>query len=224
MNVFDNDNRYREVADFVKEEISRYDSGHDWSHISRVLGTSLYIFEKEGTGDMSVVILGAMMHDIGDRKFGAEKKYDEISSFLKKMNFDNHVIEAVTDINRNISFSESDRVINKSAELMIVQDADRLDAIGAIGIARAFSYGGYKNRPMYIPDYNAVEPGDMSAYRKTTSPTINHFYEKLLLLKDMMNTETGKQLAGERHRFMEMFLEQFYNEWDIADFKLQSLK
>jgi len=220
MNVFDNDNRYRDVAQFVREEISRYDSGHDWSHISRVLGTSLYIHEKEGAGDSSVIILGALMHDIGDRKFGTEKKYEEIRTLLEKMKFENSVIETVTDINRNISFSESDRVINKSIELMIVQDADRLDAIGAIGIARAFSYGGYKNRPMYIPDYKAIEPGDMSTYRKTTSPTINHFYEKLLLLKDMMNTETGRQLAEERHCFMLAFLEQFYKEWDMADLKL----
>jgi len=216
MNVFDRDKRYHKVAEFVRDEMSVYDSGHDWHHIIRVLNTSLYIHEIEHEGDATIIILGALMHDIGDRKFEESRKYAEIRSQLENLGFDDSVIDAVVEINKNISFSVSDNQERKTKELMIVQDADRLDAIGAIGIARAFNYGGYKNRVIYDPDYDAIAVGDMATYRKSTSPTINHFYEKLLLLKDMMNTETGRRLAEERHHFMELFLKQFYTEWNLG--------
>ncbi|HNX67395.1 MAG TPA: HD domain-containing protein [Bacteroidales bacterium] len=215
MNVFEDDKRLGRIADYVKKEICGYDSGHDWHHINRVLNVSLYIHNNEHTGDFLTIVLGALMHDVGDRKFGIGEKHDEIETILSEAGFKQSVIEAVIDINRNISFSSSDKKIEKSDELMIVQDADRLDAIGAIGIARAFNYGGFKNRVIYDPDYEPLAIGDMNAYRKSTSPTINHFYEKLLLLKDMMNTKTGRKLAEERHNFMELFLQQFYREWNL---------
>jgi uncharacterized protein len=215
MNVFKDDNRLIGVVDYVKKEICGYDSGHDWYHISRVLNTSLYICDNEHIGNVTTIILGALMHDIGDRKFGTEDKHNEIKEILSLSGFDQRVITEVININENISFSSSDKEMVKSDELKIVQDADRLDAIGAIGIARAFNYGGFKNRVIYDPEYEPLSAGDMNAYRKSTSPTINHFYEKLLLLKDMMNTGTGMKLAEERHRFMELFLQQFYREWKV---------
>jgi uncharacterized protein len=219
MNVFENDKRYTEIIDYVKRGINGYDSGHDWYHIQRVYSLSLYIYDIEGVGDVTIICLGALIHDIGDRKFDEYHKHDEIRLFLENLGYEARVIDAVIDINKNISFSSSDNKSEKSTELMIVQDADRLDAIGAIGIARAFNYGGFKNRAIYQPDYIALPAGDMVAYRKSTSPTLNHFYEKLLLLKDMMNTATGKRLAVERHAFMEQFLEQFYREWYLKEDK-----
>jgi len=215
MNVFEGDKRLNRIADYVKKEICGYDSGHDWYHIIRVLNTSMYIHNNEHIGDITTIAMGALMHDIGDRKFGVGEKHDEIEAVLSEAGFEKPVIDAVIEINKNISFSSSDKKIEKSDELMIVQDADRLDAIGAIGIARAFNYGGFKNRVIYDPDYEPLAVGDMNAYRKSTSPTINHFYEKLLLLKDMMNTSTGRKLAEERHDFMELFLRQFYKEWKL---------
>jgi uncharacterized protein len=220
MNVFEDNKRLVNVAEYVKKEICSYDSGHDWHHINRVLKTSLYICKQENRGDISTITLGALMHDIGDRKFGTGDKQDEIRFFLEEQGFEKHIIDSVIDINANISFSSGDKNAGKTIELMIVQDADRLDAIGAIGIARAFNYGGFKNRAIYDPDYEALSVGDMNAYRKSTSPTINHFYEKLLLLKDMMNTAAGRKLAEERHRFMEMFLKEFYKEWNTGEMEI----
>lgn len=216
MNVLEDDYRFSEVARFVRSGLTAHDSGHGWRHIERVVNTSVYLYEHEGSGNYETIVLGALLHETGDRKFGNHDARAEIRALLEQLNTDFPVTEAVLYINSNISFSESDRKIEKTKELMIVQDADRLDAIGAIGIARAFNYGGFKNREIYDPDYKALQLGDMEAYRASVSPTINHFYEKLLLLKNMMNTETGKVLAEERHRFMELFLEQFYSEWNLG--------
>jgi len=217
MDVLKNDKRFSKVMDFVKRSMKGYDSGHDWMHIERVVRTSIYIYEHEHEACLDAIILGALLHDVGDRKFADHDAKPEIRALLESLDIETSIADIVIDINSNISFSESDRKRDKSNELRIVQDADRLDAIGAIGIARAFNYGGFKNRVIYDPDYKALPVGDMQAYRASCSPTINHFYEKLLLLNEMMNTPTGKVLADERHNFMEKYLEQFYKEWNLGN-------
>ena len=206
------------TIDFVKETLEGAEGGHDWFHIERVYKNALLISENEKV-DRFTVQLGALLHDIADAKFynGDEsigpKKARE---FLKKQYVDEDIIIHVENIILFISYKSSLDTSKKftSAELDVIQDADRLDAIGAIGIARCFNYGGFKNRSLYDP---AIEPNlemTKEQYKKSTAPTINHFYEKLLLLKDKMNTKTGQLLAKERHRYMEQFLQQFYEEWN----------
>lgn len=205
------------TIDFVKTTLANAEGGHDWWHIYRVWKLSVKIAESENA-DKTVVVLAALLHDIADVKFNNDD--DTIgpkmaTEFLKSMNVDDSVITHVVNIINNISFAGGHGVQQfKSPELDIVQDADRLDALGAIGIARTFNYGGFKNREMYNP---AILPNlhmSKEEYRKSTAPTINHFYEKLLLLKDRMNTDTGKRMAAERHRFIELYLEEFYAEWE----------
>ncbi|TYB78835.1 HD domain-containing protein [Bizionia myxarmorum] len=206
------------TIDFVKKELKNAEGGHDWFHIERVYKNALLISKKENV-DALVVALGALLHDIADSKFhnGDEtigpKKARE---FLLKQNVDSERMEHVVQIIENISYSSelNPNKSFKSAELDVVQDADRLDALGAIGIARTFNYGGFKNRVLYDPEIKPDLNMDTETYKKTDSPTINHFYEKLLLLKDKMNTKTGKQIAEQRHQFLEQFLEQFYGEWE----------
>ena len=201
---------------FVKEELAGAESGHDWWHIYRVWKLATHIAEKENA-DLFVVSLGALLHDIADAKFyGGDETVgpQKAENFLQSLNLQEEIISKILNIIRFVSFKNRDeKPDDDSPALKIVQDADRLDALGAIGIARAFSYGGFKNREMYNPDI-PYKPGMTSAeYKKSDSTTINHFYEKLLLLKEMMHTKTGKQLAAERHRFMEQFLKEFYAEW-----------
>lgn len=202
---------------FVKEKLENAEGGHDWFHIERVYKNALQIADGEVCDD-TVIQLGALLHDIADSKFhnGDETIGPSIArEFLESENVYQPTIQHVVDIIENISFKGGN--IEKtfsSIELNIVQDADRLDAIGAIGIARAFHYGGFKNRPIYNPDIAPNLKMSKEEYKNSEAPTINHFYEKLLLLKDKMNTETGKQIAQERHRYMEGFLSQFYAEWD----------
>lgn len=200
----------------VKEALAKAEGGHDWFHIERVYKNALLISKNENV-DVFVVSLGALLHDIADSKFhdGDETIGPKIArEFLFNINVDSKTIEHVINIIENISFkggNEPKKFI--SPELDVVQDADRLDAIGAIGIARCFNYGGFKDRQLYNPE---IEPNlNMSnaEYKASTTPTINHFYEKLLLLKDRMNTKTGKQIALKRHTFMELYLKQFYSEW-----------
>lgn len=205
---------------FVKKELRNAEAGHDWFHIERVYRTSMLIGSEEKC-DMITVQLGALLHDIADSKFhdgnediGPEKA----RMFLKQQNVGQTVIAHVVDIIRNISFKGGNEPTNfRSPELEIVQDADRLDAIGAIGIARAFNYGGFKNRSLYDPDVPPSMTMSKEEYKKSSSPTINHFYEKLLLLKDKLNTTTAQKIAAGRHRFMEQYLEQFYAEWHGSD-------
>lgn len=204
----------KEVEEFVKGVVSGYDSGHGWSHIERVVRLALYIYDIEKTGDRLTVELGAMLHDVGDHKFAAYNGPAEIRKLLSVMRVDEKVISEVVSINEKISFSKDQNNAAKSDELKIVQDADRLDAMGAIGIARAFNYGGFKGREIYDPREGYVNPGNFKAGKSASTGTINHFYEKLLLLKDLMNTPTGLMLAEERHAFMVRYLEQFYREWD----------
>jgi len=202
---------------FVKERLLNAEGGHDWFHTHRVLKNAQLIAKTENV-DMIVVSLGALLHDIADSKFynGDETIGPKIArEFLFKNNVDSTIIEHVIQIIENISFKggkENQKF--RSPELDVIQDADRLDAIGAIGIARCFNYGGFKNRQLFNPSIKPNMKMTKEEYKASTSPTINHFYEKLLLLKDMMNTKTGREIAVERHKFMEHYLEQFYAEWD----------
>ncbi|TCK67713.1 uncharacterized protein DFQ05_1494 [Winogradskyella wandonensis] len=202
---------------FVKTELKDAEGGHDWFHIERVYKNTLLIAKTENV-DIEIVSLSALLHDIADPKF-----YDgdetvgptKAREFLFKENVDSKIIEHVVAIIENISFKNSleSGVKFTSKELEVVQDADRLDAIGAIGIARCFNYGGFKNRALYNPEIKPNLNMSKEEYKSSEAPTINHFYEKLLLLKDKMNTKTGKQIAEKRHQFMELYLTQFYGEW-----------
>ena len=204
------------TIEFVKETLENAEGGHDWFHIERVWKTARHIAEEE-QADIHVVELAALLHDIADSKFhnGDESVGPRIArNFLESKKLPDEIVEHVVMIIENISFKGGNHVMNfSSKELLVVQDADRLDAIGAIGIARAFNYGGFKNRALYDPSIPPDLNMDKEAYKKSSAPTINHFYEKLLQLKDRMNTSTGKRIAEERHRFMELYLEQFYKEW-----------
>ncbi len=201
---------------YVKEELSEGEKGHDWWHIQRVWRTSRLIAASEPV-DKLVVELAALLHDIADAKFYAgdeEVGPTKARAFLQSELVEPVVVEHVVQIIRNISFKGGNHIVLfSSPELQVVQDADRLDAIGAIGIARAFHYGGFKNRLLYHPDIKPNLQMTKEEYKNSDAPTINHFYEKLLLLKDRMNTPTGKALAMKRHTFMEEFLEEFNKEW-----------
>ena len=202
---------------FVKDQLKTAEGGHDWFHIERVYRNALLIAESE-TCNIEIVKLGALLHDIADSKFhnGDETIGPKTARiFLERQNVSEEITTHVINIIENISFKGGnfDKKFN-SIELEIVQDADRLDAIGAIGIARTFNYGGFKNRTIYNPSIAPKLGMDKEEYKKSEAPTINHFYEKLLLLKDKMNTQTGKKIAQERHFFMEKFLSQFYAEWE----------
>ena len=206
----------RTVA-YVKDELAHAEGGHDWWHIYRVWKTAKEILVKEECDPLTVE-LAALLHDIADSKFnGGDETVGprKAEQFLQSLDVNAEVIVHVVNIIKNMSFKSShfDRGF-VSKELMVVQDADRLDAIGAIGIARAFNYGGYKNRGLYDPDIKPNTNMTKEEYKNSSAPTINHFYEKLLLLKDKMNTATGKALAQKRHDFMVEYLEQFYREWE----------
>jgi uncharacterized protein len=202
---------------FVKEKLSDAEGGHDWFHIERVYKNALLI-AKDTDCDLVVVQLGALLHDIADSKFhnGDETIGPKTARlFLESEHVSAAIIQHVVNIIENISYKGGNFEKKfSSVELDIVQEADRLDAIGAIGVARAFNYGGFKNRALYDPEIAPITNMTKEEYKKNNAPTINHFYEKLLLLKDKMNTETGKQIAAERHKFMELFLAQFYAEWE----------
>lgn len=203
---------------FVKKQLQNAEGGHDWFHIERVYKNALLISKNEDV-DIFVVQLGALLHDIADSKFhnGDDTIGPKVArEFLFNINVDSAVIEHVVNIIENISFNKSLEKGKKftSPELDVIQDADRLDAIGAIGIARTFNYGGFKNRAIFDPSIKPNMNMTKEEYKTSTAPTINHFYEKLLLLKNKMNTKTGRQIAEKRHQFMELYLEQLYAEWD----------
>ncbi|MBZ9652708.1 HD domain-containing protein [Psychroflexus montanilacus] len=202
---------------FVQETLKHAEGGHDWFHILRVYNNARNILSNE-TADSFVVELASLLHDIADSKFhngDEEIGPQKAKAFLKTQSVDSKVVNHVVNIIKNVSYkgghSSSDF---HSIELDIVQDADRLDAIGAIGIARTFNFGGFKNNPIYDPEVQPNPIQSKEEYKKSNSPTINHFYEKLLLLKDKMNTKTAKKIAAQRHEFMEDYLEQFYKEWN----------
>jgi uncharacterized protein len=204
---------------YVKETLKGAEGGHDWFHIERVYNNAKLIAKAEDV-DLFVVELGALLHDIADAKFhdGDESiGPKKAASFLEGIMVPADIIEHIVNIVIHVSFKsglESDATVKfNSLELQVIQDADRLDAIGAIGIARAFNYGGFKNRSLFDPEIAPKLNQDKETYKKSKAPTINHFYEKLLLLKDKMNTQTGKRIAEKRHAFMEQFLKEFYDEW-----------
>ncbi|PKF74283.1 HD domain-containing protein [Chryseobacterium sp. PMSZPI] len=206
------------TVEFVKEKLEGAEAGHDWFHIERVWKLARKIAETEDC-DQDVVELSALLHDIADPKFhnGDETIAPKISrEFLEQQNIPNETIEKVLFVINNISFKNRDQAPqNPPIELKIVQDADRIDAIGAIGVARVFNFGGFKNNPIYNPEIQPNLNMSKDQYKKSNGTTINHFYEKLLLLKDLMNTEEGKKLAVERHDYMLNFLDQFYKEWNV---------
>jgi uncharacterized protein len=202
---------------FVKTTLSGAEGGHDWFHIERVWKNARLIAAKEQC-DLEVVELAALLHDIADSKFhdgDEEIGPRKAKEYLESQNLDAEKIAHVIAIIENVSFKGGHNLrTHESIELDIVQDADRLDAIGAIGIARTFNYGGFKNRALFDPEIEPNLKMTKEEYKKSSAPTINHFYEKLLLLKDLMNTKTGKEIALERHRYMEGFLNQFFAEWN----------
>lgn len=203
---------------FVKESLANAEGGHDWFHIERVFNNSLLIAKEESV-NVLVVSLAALLHDIADPKFhnGDDTIGPKIArEYLTDAKVDKQTVTHVVRIIENMSFKNSLEQRGKkfnSKELQVVQDADRLDAIGAIGIARAFNYGGFKNRPLYNPEIVPKPNMTKEEYKQSSAPTINHFYEKLLLLKEQMNTVTGKKIAAQRHQYMLDFLDQFYGEW-----------
>jgi uncharacterized protein len=213
----EHDKLISETVRFVKETLKNAEGGHDWWHIYRVWQLAKHIAATE-KADVFVVELGALLHDIADAKFhdGDESVGPQLAqNFLRSQGVDTQIIEHVVNIINNISFGGGNQTQHfSSPELDIVQDADRLDALGAIGIARTFNYGGFKNREMYNPEIAPSLNMTKEEYRNSTAPTINHFYEKLLLLKDRMNTETGKRMAEKRHQYMKEYLSEFYAEWE----------
>lgn len=202
---------------FVKDKLYGEGSGHDWYHIERVVNLANHIGRKEN-GDLFIIEMTALLHDIDDWKFskGTETNTTVTETFLKSQNISQEIIDKIITIIRTMSFKGGvvDSTQN-TLEGMIVQDADRLDAIGAIGIARTFAYGGSKHRPIYDPTIKPIDFTSLEEVKNAENHTINHFYEKLLKLKDLMNTKTAKEIAQERHDFMENFLKEFYKEWNF---------
>ncbi|SDH67004.1 uncharacterized protein SAMN05421846_101495 [Chryseobacterium taeanense] len=211
-------NLIENTVQFVKEKLKGAEAGHDWYHIERVWKLAKKIAETEEC-NLEVVELAALLHDIADPKFhdGDETLALKVSKeFLESQNTSQEMIEKVLFIIKNISFkNRNDVPQNLPVELKIVQDADRIDAIGAIGIARTFNFGGFKNNLMYDPEIKPKLNMSKEEYKKSNGTTVNHFYEKLLLLKDLMNTQKGKKIASERHDYMLQFLDQFYKEWNV---------
>lgn len=191
---------------YAKDKMKLYDPGHDWWHVLRVRKLSISINMIENIADPLILDLAAILHDVADSKFNNSEAYAELENFLESTGVPG-LNDRLPGIIKNVSFSNKNKSGNLSDPvLMVLQDADRLDAIGAIGIARAFSYGSSRNNPIYLPpdEHGAMEPS-----------TVRHFYDKLLRIKDLMNTDTGRKMAGERHKFLDTYLEQFYREWNV---------
>ncbi len=205
------------AKNFVQQELSNAEGGHDWWHIYRVWKTASHIAMEE-KADEFIVQMAALLHDIADSKFhGGDENIgpEKAVSFMKQLKLDDNTINHIEAIIRNMSFKNTfNNITFSSPELDVVTDADRLDAIGAIGIARTFNYGGHKGSEIYNPNIKPNLNMTKNEYKNSNAPTINHFYEKLFLLKGMMKTKTGKRIAEKRHFFMERYLEQFYAEWD----------
>ena len=205
------------AVEFVKEVLADAEGGHDWWHIYRVWNSAKQIAKSENV-NLFIVELGALLHDIADSKFhdGDETVGPrKARTFLDSLNVDEVVISHVENIITNISYKGGNQLQKfKSPELDVIQDADRLDAMGAIGIARTFNYGGHKNREIYNPEIAPNLNMTKEEYKNSMAPTLNHFYEKLLLLKDRMNTKAGREMAEQRHKFMQIYLDQFYLEWE----------
>lgn len=206
----------KQTEDYVKSQFENEGTGHDWWHIHRVRNIALKIAETEG-GNRFIIELAALLHDLDDWKINDDAQTSKTKTWLKKIKIKETEIQQILEIIDQVSFKGAGVENNAtSIEAKIVQDADRLDAIGAVGIARTFAYGGNKGRPIYQPDVKPEFHDSFESYKKTKAPTINHFYEKLLLLKNRLNTPTAIEIAKKRHTFMEVFLEQFFMEWDNA--------
>lgn len=201
------------IKEYVKDLLAKEYSGHDYYHCIRVYNNAMLIC-KDMDCDKQLVSVASLLHDVDDAKLFDSKDYDNAKRILNDLHYEKDFIEKVISIIKDVSFKGKDSVIPSSLEGKIVQDADRLDAIGAIGIARTFAYGGNHNRLIYDPSIKPNLNMDYNQYKNAKNPTINHFYEKLLLLKDMMNLEKSKQIAIHRHKFMEEYLKEFYDEWD----------
>ena len=210
----------KQTEEHIKNKLSGEGSGHDWWHVYRVWKNAIHIGKHENV-DLFVVQLAALLHDISDWKFndGDDDVGPKLArEWLEKMQVEENIISHICEIIKEMSFKGAGvKTPMRIKEGMVVQDADRLDAIGAIGIARTFAYGGHKGREIYNPNIKPELYDSFEKYKSGTNPTINHFYEKLLLLKDLMNTKTAKEIAEERHRFMEQFLDRFYKEWNRKD-------
>lgn len=210
----------RQTSEYIRGKLSGEGSGHDWWHVHRVWKNAVHIAGSENV-KLFVVQLAALLHDISDWKFndGDVNAGPELArEWLEKLKVDEDTISHVCEIIRDISFKGAGvKTQMRTIEGMVVQDADRLDAIGAIGIARTFAYGGHRGQEIYNPDVRPEWHDSFEEYKNCTGPTINHFYEKLLLLKDLMNTGTAIKIAEERHRYMEQFLDRFFKEWDGKD-------
>ena len=209
------------TKEFVRNKLYGEVSGHDWYHIERVYNLAKYIAEKE-SADSFIVEMTALLHDIDDWKFSNSNGTNTTvtEDFLKSIEVDDNDIEEIIKIIKTMSYKGG--VVDSTQHTIegkIVQDADRLDAIGAIGIARTFAYGGHKNRPIYDPTIKPMDFKSLDEVKNAENHTINHFYEKLLKLKDLMNTDTAKEIAEKRHKFMEDFLEAFYREWNLLSKK-----
>lgn len=207
----------KQTINFVKNKLKQEGSGHDWYHIERVYNMSKYILKHENADDF-VVEMTSLLHDIDDWKFSDDNKAntDTVEIFLKSVGVSNEYISKIINIIKTMSYKGG--IVDSTQETiegMIVQDADRLDAIGAIGIARTFTYGGYKNNLIYDPNIKPIDFTSLDEVKNKENTTINHFYEKLLKLKDLMNTRTAQKIAKKRHEFMVNFLNEFYYEWDF---------
>ena len=203
-----------DTENFIRVRFEKDGSGHDWWHIHRVRNLAIRFANIEG-GDLFIVEMAALLHDLDDWKLSGDEQMGQTKAWLIQIGLPNEQSEKILSIIAEVSFKGAGvETAATSLEAAIVQDADRLDAIGAVGIARTFAYGGNKGRLLYHPDENPEMHSSFEAYQKTTAPTINHFYEKLLLLRDRMNTSTAKKMAEGRHQFMEKYLEQFFSEWE----------
>ena len=203
------------TRDFVKEKMYKEGSGHDWFHVERVCNMAKYLAQKE-SADMFIVEMTALLHDIDDWKFSDVYNTTVTEEFLKSVEVSEEDSNRILNIIKTMSYKGGvvDSTQN-TIEGMVVQDADRLDALGAIGIARAFAYGGSKNRSMYDPSIKTIDFKSLDEVKNKDNHTINHFYEKLFKLKDLMNTNTAKEIAKKRHKYMENFIEEFYSEWNF---------
>lgn len=206
-----------DTVQYVKQELKGAEAGHDWWHVERVWRNTNTLLKYENANPL-ICQLAALLHDIADSKFhNGDEEIGPATArhFLIGQKVCENIVSEVISIIKNMSYSTALGEVNyHSSELSIVQDADRLDAMGAIGIARAFNYGGFKNREIYNPKIPIVENRDKEGYKNNRAPTIHHFYDKLLKLKDKMNTETGKKMAQKRHEFLVQYLDQFFNEWE----------
>jgi uncharacterized protein len=206
----------KETEEFVKKQMGDDSTGHDWFHVDRVRINALLIAESEKQGEHFIIEMASLLHDIPDEKLNSSSQEGQarLNDFLEGIQLPADLSLKIIEVINSISFRGGEKKNLSSWEAKIVQDADRLDAIGAIGIARAFAFGGKKGQPIYHPDFTIREKMTLEEYRQGKSSSIHHFYEKLLLLKDLLNTDTAKRMAKDRHRFMEEFLSQFYQEWN----------